>query len=392
MNSFSRRAFLIQASLAGVAASLPLCVSQTTRRWRAAIIGSTGQGDYGHGLDMAFRDFPSVEVLAVADPDAAGRARAAERAGAQRQYADFREMLSREKADLVVIAPRWSVDHHAMGLAALEHKAHLLMEKPFTTNLREADDLLREAGRTNRRIAVAHQMRLAPVIQHLQAAIADDLIGPLVQLRSWGKQDARAGGEDMMVLGTHLFDMMRLVAGDARSCGAQVFCQGRPLARSDARAATEPIGLVAGDEIEADFEFAGGVTGTFTSRGRLRQTLGPWALELAGSKGVVRILMDIDPTVLYRQRTSASPPEIREDWVRWPSDPTVRTDGAQRGFGPANTRVVRDWLNAIEQDRDPQCSGSNAMKAVEMALAVYQAALRRERVSLPLPTREHPLA
>jgi hypothetical protein len=40
---------------------------------RAAIIGDTARGNYGHGLDIAFTYFPTIKIMAVADPDAAGR-------------------------------------------------------------------------------------------------------------------------------------------------------------------------------------------------------------------------------------------------------------------------------------------------------------------------------
>ena len=51
---------------------------------RAAIIGHTGHGEYGHGLDTVWSVFDSVEVVAVADPDDQGRAEAQQRSGAQR--------------------------------------------------------------------------------------------------------------------------------------------------------------------------------------------------------------------------------------------------------------------------------------------------------------------
>src|SRR5690349_14870201 len=105
----------------------------------AAIIGDTGRGDYGHGLDAVFKTVPGVKVVAVADADAAGRAKAAERTGAVRQYADFREMLGKEKPALVSVAPRWSERHHAMATAAVDAGAHVIMEKPITPTLAEAD-------------------------------------------------------------------------------------------------------------------------------------------------------------------------------------------------------------------------------------------------------------
>ena len=45
-------------------------------KYKAAIIGHTGQGNYGHGLDVVYADMPEVEVVAVADPDPEGLAAA----------------------------------------------------------------------------------------------------------------------------------------------------------------------------------------------------------------------------------------------------------------------------------------------------------------------------
>ena len=395
MPILSRRTFLHQASVASAAALVPATLRINTaaeKQWRAAVIGATGRGNYGHDLDRAFQGVPGIQVAAVADPDSAGRARAAARAGAPRQYAGYREMLDEEKPELVIVAPRWSESHFEMARAALQQGAHLLCEKPFTTTLAEADTLLATAKQAHRKIAVAHQMRLAPNIVHLRQAIADGLIGELVHFRSWGKQDARAGGEDMIVLGTHVFDMIRLFAGDAISCGAHVSQHGHTITRADIRQATEKIGPVAGDEIEAHYLFGHGVTASFTSRGRLRETLGPWAVELQGSKGAVRILMDIDPIVLHRQRRGAPTSALIEEWQAWPHDPPLRPSPDQRGFAAANRRVVQDWLSAIAEDREPQCSGANANKALEFVMAAFQSALTGARVEMPLKTREHPLS
>jgi predicted dehydrogenase len=217
------------------------------------------------------------------------------------------------------------------------------------------------------------------------------LIGELQQIRAWGKQDNRAGGEDMMVLGTHLFDLIRLLAGDAVWCSSRVLYKGHEITRDDARRVADDIGPVAGDDVEAQFGFANGVIASFTSRASLRQTLGPWGMELIGSKGVVRILTEVVPNVLMRNRKPGQPAGSTDEWKPLPGDPITNYTPEQRAFGPANRRLLDDWLDAITQDREPQCSGANAMKAIEMVMAVYEAALKHTRVTLPLEKRSHPL-
>ena len=50
---------------------------------RAAVIGRTGRGDYGHGLDEVWVDLPGVELVAVADDDKIGLAKTANQAQAR---------------------------------------------------------------------------------------------------------------------------------------------------------------------------------------------------------------------------------------------------------------------------------------------------------------------
>jgi predicted dehydrogenase len=53
---------------------------------------------------------------------------------------------------------------------------------------------------------------------------------------------------------------------------------------------------------------------------------------------------------------------------------------------------VDDWLEAIRTNREPQCSGRDGMKAIEMVMAAYHAALSGKRIAFPLADRAHPLA
>ena len=366
-----------------------------TTKYRAAIIGHTGRGDYGHNLDLIFAHRTDVEVVAVADPVAEGRNQAAARTGAARQYADYRKMLEVEKPDLVSVAPRWSDQHRAMALAALQVGSHVFMEKPFMRTLAEADEVLALAAKTSRRIAVAHQMRLSPEVLDLKAQLASGLIGELLELNSVGKQDRRAGGEDLIVLGVHMFDLMRLFAGDPEWCTARVLERGQPITRNSGHPATEDIGPVAGDEVLAQFAFPSGVNATFTSRGRRQEVSGPWGMTLIGSKGTVRILADTQPRIYLCKEDDWSAASRTSRWEMLKGNSTESQSGGKQikpNTGLANQRLVNDWLDAIAVGREPVCSGRSGMRALEMAHAVFEAAIQGSRVAFPLVNREHPLA
>ena len=360
-------------------------------KYRAAILGHTGAGNYGHSLEAIFTGLDGIEVAAVSDPVAEARTRVSEKTGASKHYADYREMLEKEKPNLVSIGSRWTDQRLAMSMASLRAGAHLFVEKPFVGTLEEGDQILAEAGRRGLKIAVAHQMRLSPSILRLKSEMENGLLGDLLQMRAYGKQDARAGGEDMMVLGTHLFDLMRFFGANPLWCSARVLQEGREITRESGREPTEKIGLVAGNDIEAQFSFPQGILGSFTSRGRMRDQTGHWGIELIGSKRSARILADVYPAIHLREPGKWDKEGQNGGWKRWEKDPSIPLSAAEKSFEPANRRVVEDWLKAIKENREPICSGRAGLAAVEMVMAVYQAAIAGKRVAFPLTDRKHPL-
>ena len=146
---------------------------------RAGIIGDTGRGDYGHSLDIAYKNSPDVEVVSIADPDNNGRKAAAQRSGASREYDDYREMLDKENLDLVNVCPRWLGNHEEMVIASATAEVKgILCEKPFAPSLSEADSMLESCARNGVRVVVAHRRVNAYEI-HGKKLLDDGLIGDL---------------------------------------------------------------------------------------------------------------------------------------------------------------------------------------------------------------------
>ena len=101
--------------------------------------------------------------------------------------------------------------------------------------------------------------------------------------------------------------------------------------------------------------------------------------------------MDMIPKILIRKGGAWTAQGKPGEWLPWQSDPTLGFSEAEKGFTRANQRVVDDWLDAIARNREPVCSGYAGMKALEMAMAVFDAGLGRQRVEFPLKNRKHPL-
>jgi predicted dehydrogenase len=364
----------------------------TGRRYRACIIGHTGRGDYGHGIDLCFKGIPSVQVTAVADPVVEACAKTAQRVGAEHTYADWRAMLEKEKPDLVAIGPRWVEQRVEMISAAAAGGAHVYMEKPLAASVADADAIVDALRRAKKLLSLAFHARLAPTVLHLKKLVEDGLLGDLLAVETRGKEDRRSGGEDLAVLGTHCLYLLRFFAGQPLWCTARVLVDGRDATRSDAREATEPLGLVAGDTIHATYAFAGGVQGTFSSQKLKVGPGGRFECRLLGSKGQAVIHIGMEPEVHYLLDPSWSPGKSHASWQPLPGVPPARDASGLEGQDACNRRLVLDLLQAAETGKEPVASAEEGRAVLEMIHAVYWAHLSGARAALPLADRRHPLA
>ena len=72
---------------------------------RVAVIGHTGKGNYGHGLDAVWLKVPETRIVAVSDPDLAGRKVAEVRLQAAESFADHVEMFRKARPEVVAVCP-----------------------------------------------------------------------------------------------------------------------------------------------------------------------------------------------------------------------------------------------------------------------------------------------
>ena len=102
---------------------------------KVAIIGYGSQGR-AHALNL--KDSGAKEIGIGLKPGSA----TAKKVGAARAYADYREMIEKEKPDLVAICPSHVERRLEMTRAAAEAGAHIYVEKPMAASLEEADAML----------------------------------------------------------------------------------------------------------------------------------------------------------------------------------------------------------------------------------------------------------
>lgn len=369
------------------------------RNYRVAVIGHTGRGNYGHGLDVVWQQLDNVQIVAVADADAAGRAAAQKRLAAANAYADYREMLQKERPQIVSVALRHLDQHRDIVVACAEAGASIFLEKPMARDLLEADQMIAACERHHVKLAIAHQTRYSPRLQRVKEMIAAGVLGDILEMRGRGKEDARVGGTDLMVLGTHILDLMRFIAGDARWCQARVGVKEKERVRlatkADLRDGGEGMGNVAGDHITASYGFDNGVTGYFASQRSERRAGEPdrFGLQIFGSRGIIQVRTGSIPPVHFLGDPGWFPAQSKAAWQEVTSaglgKPETMKDG---GLGQGNVWIARDLMEAIEQERQPRGSMYDGRASLEMIMAVYESHRAGRAVELPLKNRRQPLS
>lgn len=358
------------------------------KTYRAAVVGSTGRGDFGHAIDLALVGLPNVELVAIADDNPAGLEAAGKRCGVRQLYTDYRRMLDAHDIDLVAIGMRHVDRHEALVLHCAQAGKHIYCEKPLAADLASLDRMLAACNKHQVKLAVALPNRASPAIQQAVEMLRGGRLGRLLSLRAGGKSDRRGGGEDLMVLGYHTLDLMCFFAGEPQWTFAQVLQGDADANKSDARQATEPIGPVAGDCVAAMFGFPHQVHGYFQSHRDLDAGSDRFSIEVVGSAGTIaaRSLMD----VVWFEGPIFNPAKPH----RWQPIQIPEWEAVSNKYHWCHQHLMLDLLAAAEQNREPIAGIHHVRWVQEMLQSVYQSHLAQSRVSLPLPPdqRSHPLS
>lgn len=363
------------------------------KSYRIGVIGHTKHGDYGHGIDVVWQEIPGAKIVGVADADPDGLAAAAKRLSADAAFRDYRQLLDKAKPDIVSVCPRWLDQHRDMVIAAADRGIHVYMEKPLCRTLREADEMIAACERTHARVAVAHQTHYSPRAHVVKRLIADGKIGRVLEYRGRGKEDSRGGGEDLWVLGSHVFDLIRLFGGQAQWCFASVQQNGKPVTGAEVKEGAEGIGPLAGDSIESMYGMPDGATAYFGSQRNAARGPSRFGLQVFGTNGVIEILTGYLPSVQYLDDPAWSPGRTDKRWQPVSSaginQPEPLSDGSAH---VGNVAAVKDLIASIEENRQPKCSIYEARGAIEMIVACFESHRQGGRVNLPLENRDNPLS
>jgi predicted dehydrogenase len=158
-------------------------------------------------------------VIALCDSDVRKIDHLSEKYSIPYKYQDFQEIVSNEKIDALIIAtPNYL--HAPMTISALEYGKHVLCEIPISINLQEANEMIRAAEKSGKKLALAMNNRLRSDVQMLKKFIQEGELGEIYYVKAgwligtkewildpWRLAQIKSGGGAFLSLGTNLLDI-----------------------------------------------------------------------------------------------------------------------------------------------------------------------------------------
>ncbi|MEZ6059562.1 MAG: Gfo/Idh/MocA family oxidoreductase [Planctomycetaceae bacterium] len=343
--------------------------------------GIVGTGMISHFHAKAIADIRGARVVACFDT-VEERAVSFGREYGCKAYTDLKEMLADSDVDIVNVCTP-SGAHRDLAVAAAKAGKHVVVEKPLEITLKRCDAIINACEQNNVRLCAIFPSRFSPVNMELKAAIDAGRFGRLTlgdtYVKWWRTQEYydsggwrgtwdMDGGGAYMNQAIHQVDLLYWLMGDV------VEVTGMTGTLAHERIEVEDVGV-------ATLRFANGAIGVIEATtsawpGLLKKT------EIHGTNGTAIVEQD--------------------DILRWEFRTKDRRDAAIRrkfAAGSANTGgaadpkaisyvghrdQLKDFVEAISDQRPARVDGVDGRKSVEIILAIYQSAWTGRTVKLPL--------
>ena len=294
-----------------------------------------------------------------------------------RRYTDYKELLVKEKPELVAIATE-SGKHAAIALDCIAAGCNVIIEKPIALSIADADAIINAGKAAGVVVCANHQNRFNKSVQYIRKALEEGRFGKLshgaahvrwnrgkgyYDQAPWRGTWAQDGG-CLMNQCIHNIDLLRWMMGDEVE---EVMAYTDQLEHPYLEA--EDLGMALVKFSNGSYGLIEGTTNIYPKN--LEETL-----YIFGEKGTVKaggtsdnIIEEwcfgdgLDDPIEVKKRFSENPPNIY-------------------GFG--HTPLYADVIEAIKTGRSPLVDAEAGKKALELVLAIYQSAAEHRPVKLPL--------
>jgi predicted dehydrogenase len=344
----------------------------------------------------ALRHVPGAGVVAIASSRLDSARSAADAFGVAHAYDDWRQMLDRHRLDALLIAT--PTDTHAeITLAALDHGAHVVCEKPTAMHAGEAKAMLDRAEMLGRVHMLDHELRFNPNRRRIAELIADGTLGEVRHVNianigaSWADPASRPkgdwwslaahGGGRLGANGSHQADMLRWWLGPVASVMGEALVMVPD--RRD-KATGEPWTATADDTAWFTLRMASGARAQVFMSGVAAANIGNLT-QVFGSKGT--ITLNNEDEKLWFAKAGQGFEEITA------GDPNAGLPGLNKGIWNVSVvAALREFAAAITEGRQIREGASffDGLANQRVLDAVQEAT--RTRAWVDLPAEERPRA
>ena len=379
-------------------------------------VGMVGYKFMGKAHSNAYRSvpmfFPKVtkpEMAVICGRDEAAVREAQEQFGWQESETDWKELVQREDIDLIDInAP--SNAHKEIAMAAAKAGKHIFCEKPLALSLTDSRDMLAAAEAAGIKHMIGFNYRFSPAVQLAKELISSGRLGKIYHFRAtflqdwildpefplvWRLQKEIAGSGSHGDLGAHLIDMARFLVGEFKEVVgmSETFIKERPIASAmtgltatKGNEDTEKGPVTVDDATLFLARFENGTIGSFEATRFAAGHRSTNSFEVNGSKGSVRFdfermnELDVyftsdeeDVQGFRRVLATDQAHKYAEAW--WPA-------GHPIGFDQTFTHEMVEFMNAIEENRQPVPNFSDGVVCQAVLEAVEKSVQERRWVEL----------
>jgi D-apiose dehydrogenase len=181
-------------------------------------VGLIGLGGVAERIHLpAISQVAGIELVGACEPDNSRREEIGKRFKIRSLYPDALSLLDQEKPDMVIIGSPPDT-HHNLSLKALERGTHVFCEKPFVSNVSEADQVIEASQKSGRLVVVNNQYRFMEIYRVTQQMLEKREFGRLFLIQCWQQmfhppykeKNWRTGliQSTLFEFGTHALDLL----------------------------------------------------------------------------------------------------------------------------------------------------------------------------------------
>ncbi|HRR16707.1 MAG TPA: Gfo/Idh/MocA family oxidoreductase [Bacteroidales bacterium] len=308
-------------------------------------------------------------------------------------YTDVFEMVSKEKIDVAVICTPHPY-HKDSAVAAMEAGAHVLIEKPLASSLRDCDDMLETAKRCRRQIGVISQRRWYKPVRRMKDAIEAGKIGSpalgVVYMLGWRDEKYYAsdpwrgkwieeGGGVLVNQAPHQLDLLQWFMGQPEElCGMWANLNHPYIEVEDTALAIIRFKNGALGSIIVSNSQKPGIYCKVHVHGQNGASVG---VQTDGGAMFVAGMSGIQEPPVNDIWTIPGEEHLLKDMVKEDSDFFNSLPNPVEYF---HERQIEDFLSAVMEGRKPLVTGEDGRVTVEIFTAIYRSNRDKMPVRWPL--------